>query len=51
MVESLLAQRSGGWTSANLEPIRTVRASGYNDILIYRVAAGACSSAGGDEEG
>jgi hypothetical protein len=51
MVESLLAQRSGEWTSANLELIRTVKAPGYNDILIYRVASSACPPAGGDEDG
>jgi len=50
MVESLLAQRSGGWTPADLEPIRTVRAPGYNDILIYRVASGACPPAGDDDD-
>jgi hypothetical protein len=50
MVESLLAERSGGWTSGNLELIRTVKAPGYNEILIYRVASGACPPADGDED-
>jgi hypothetical protein len=48
MVENLLVQRSGGWSSGNLEPIRTVKAPGHNDILIYRVAPGACPPAGED---